>query len=155
MQNFTVQMNDYNDNPVDVPMLSLIQWKSAIKLEDQGMKHSSGRSITAHVRRVLSIPRNVPRNDIVTYLKAVIEEVHTQLKGAPTPRNRTRRMGVKAQALNERAQKLGGHLERGDNDKGWSLWIPSGGGSVDTECRNLSEVESEIQAIEEARSGGT
>ena len=82
MQNFTVQMNDYNDNPVVVPMLSLIQWKSAIQLEDKGMKHSSGRSIAAHVRCVLSIPQNVERNDIVAYLKAVIDDVHTQLKGA-------------------------------------------------------------------------
>jgi hypothetical protein len=77
--NVRVAVNDYNNEPVEVPLFQLLQWRAAIKLEAKGMKHSSGRSVTAHVRRTLSIPRSMPREDIVAFLAAVIEDVRGQL----------------------------------------------------------------------------
>lgn len=46
----------------------LAQWKGAIKLEAAGMKHSSRRSVTQHVREVFKLKRSVPRGDIIDML---------------------------------------------------------------------------------------
>jgi hypothetical protein len=43
-----------SDN-VDINYFTLIQWKAAIKMEMVGLRHSSGRSVYAHVKRVLKI----------------------------------------------------------------------------------------------------
>lgn len=39
------------------PVFQLLQWRSAMKLEALGMRHSSGRSVRAHAARVLGCKR--------------------------------------------------------------------------------------------------
>ena len=38
-----------------IPYFQLCQWKAAVKLESLGMKHSSGRSVTALVKKTFDL----------------------------------------------------------------------------------------------------
>ena len=72
-----IRMHNYNNVLVEVSFFQLIQWKSCINLEAQGMKHSRG-SVTAHVRRILDCPRNFPRDKILAHLTAVVDDILEQ-----------------------------------------------------------------------------
>jgi hypothetical protein len=54
----------------DITVYDLIKWKHAIKLEQKGLRHSSGRSVTAHAKRHLGI-----RSKSVPLLLAEIEKI--------------------------------------------------------------------------------
>ncbi len=60
---------------MEVSIFQLIQFKAAIKLEKLGMKHSSGRSVSAHAKKLLGLPRNTSHDE-------VIAKIETILKGA-------------------------------------------------------------------------
>lgn len=66
---------------MNVSAFQLIQFKAAVKLEKLGMKHSSGRSVTAYVKKLFKLPRNTTHDAIITLL-----EEH--LKGAKQCENR-------------------------------------------------------------------
>ncbi len=53
-------------------MFQLLQWKYALKLEMIGLRHSSGRSVYAHVKRQLGFKGN--KASVLTQLCAYIEE---------------------------------------------------------------------------------
>jgi hypothetical protein len=76
-----VEMYDYRDGPVKVPLFQLVQWRSALKLEAQGMRHSSG-SVTAQVRKLLKCPKSqraYSNKALIAYLEATIADVREQL----------------------------------------------------------------------------
>ena len=60
---------------MDVTVFQLIQFKAAIKLEKLGMRHSSGRSVSAHVKKLFGLPRNTSHD-------ALIKLIEDTLKGA-------------------------------------------------------------------------
>ncbi len=76
-----VNVSDYNENLIQVPMFRLVQWCAALKLEAQGMKHSR-RSVTAQVRTQLSVPQDDKTWDSATlagYISQTIDDVKEQL----------------------------------------------------------------------------
>jgi len=73
----TVNVSDWNDEAVPVPMFQLLQWKAAIKLEILGMSHSRG-SVAAHVREVLSAPSTYSNEDLLAYLSSVVADIQQQ-----------------------------------------------------------------------------
>jgi len=78
MDGVAVQVNDWNDNAVTVPLWQLLQWKAALRLESQGMRHSRG-SVATHVRRLLSAPSSYTTRELAAYIAAVVDDVHAQL----------------------------------------------------------------------------
>lgn len=64
------------DTPEGIRMYFLLAWRGAIRLEAVGMKHSSGRSVTAHVKRVLGIKGN--RDKVLAELEGRIEVAKSQ-----------------------------------------------------------------------------
>lgn len=73
-----VGIYDFNEQVVEVPYFQLLQWKHSIHLEMQGEKHSRG-SVTAHVRKKLSAPRNYPRADLYQHLTDSIDSIKSQM----------------------------------------------------------------------------
>lgn len=55
----------------NITIYQLIQWKHAIRLEAKGMKHSSGRSVTAHAKRQLGIRGS--REKVLAHVEALVE----------------------------------------------------------------------------------
>ena len=60
------------DTPEGIQKYQLLVWKSAIGLEAKGLRHSSGRSVTAHVKRVLDIKGN--RDKVLAELQRRIDD---------------------------------------------------------------------------------
>ncbi len=56
----------------DVPIFQLLQFKHAIRLEAIGMRHSSGRSVCAHAKRVLGLPRGMRRENVVARIEEIL-----------------------------------------------------------------------------------
>lgn len=75
-----VQMYNFNDELVVVEYFQLLQWIGAINLEEQGLRHSRG-SVTAHVRRILSCPKNHPRKLLLAHLRETQQDIAAQLDG--------------------------------------------------------------------------
>jgi len=50
----------------------MLQWKAAVNLEGRGLKHSRGRSVTAHVKRTLGLRARLPRDEVIEHLEAAI-----------------------------------------------------------------------------------
>jgi len=73
-----VGIYNFNEEIIEVPYFQLLQWKHAIHLEMQGLKHSRG-SVTAHVRRKLSAPKNYPRADLYQHINDSVESIKEQL----------------------------------------------------------------------------
>lgn len=73
-----VNIWDFNNETVAVPLFQLLQWKHAIALECKGLKNSQG-SVTAHVRRKLSAPRSYPRADLLQHLSDSLDSIREQL----------------------------------------------------------------------------
>ena len=65
-------MSTVVDTPEGIKMYYLLAWRGAIKLEALGVKHSSGRSVTAHVKKVLGIKGN--RDKVLAELERRIAE---------------------------------------------------------------------------------
>ena len=55
-----------------VPIFQLLQFKHAIKLESLGMRHSSGRSVAAHAKRALKLPRNMRRENVIARIEEIL-----------------------------------------------------------------------------------
>lgn len=62
------------DGTATVPLATLVAWKHAIRLESLGMTRS-GPSATSLARKALGFPRGYPRENVVAFLAAVVEEV--------------------------------------------------------------------------------
>lgn len=73
-----VGIYNFKDEVIEVPWFQLLQWKYAIHLEMQGLRHSRG-SVTAHVRRKLSAPNNYQREQIYNHLSDSIDSIKEQL----------------------------------------------------------------------------
>lgn len=77
-----VGLHAYDDTIVEVPLFTLLQWRSALKLEAQGMKHSRG-SVASHVRKVLKVPKEQTRSwnakALAAYLQDCIDDINSQL----------------------------------------------------------------------------
>lgn len=73
-----VRIYDFKNELVTVPLFQLLQWKHAIGLEMQGLKHSRG-SVTAHVRKKLSAPRSYKRADLHKHLVDSIDDINKQM----------------------------------------------------------------------------
>lgn len=58
----------------------LAQWKAAIKLEDLGMKHSSGRSVSKLVRETFGLSRSYPRAALRQLLQDHMDKLVEQAK---------------------------------------------------------------------------
>ena len=74
-----VGIYNFRDEIIEVSYFQLLKWRGAISLESKGLKHSRG-SVTAHVRRKLSAPRNYPRKDLLQHLNESIESIKEQTK---------------------------------------------------------------------------
>lgn len=74
-----VPLLDFNDEVIKVPLFQLLQWVSAMKLEDKGMKMSRGRSVTHHVRLKLKSTPRYNRQLLIDYLQAVLDDVDRQI----------------------------------------------------------------------------
>jgi hypothetical protein len=77
-----VRIHAYDDTVVEVPLFQLLQWRSALKLEAGGMRHSRG-SVAAHVRKFLKVPKSQARTwnaqALSTYLQECIDDIDEQL----------------------------------------------------------------------------
>ena len=77
-----VRIHAYDDSLVTVPLFQLLQWRSALKLEAGGMRHSRG-SVAAHVRRFLKVPKSQARawnaRALSIYLQECIDDIDEQL----------------------------------------------------------------------------
>jgi len=76
-----VNVWDYNENLIQVPMFKLLQWRGALKLEAKGMKHSKG-SVTKEVRKKLSVPdsdKSWDSESLAGYIGQTIDDVNEQL----------------------------------------------------------------------------
>ena len=58
-----------------VPVFHLIQLKAAVKCEAAGMKHSSGRSATAHAKRLLGLSRSTSREKVIQTIEDELDKV--------------------------------------------------------------------------------
>lgn len=58
---------------VEVSVFQLIQFKAAIKLEKVGLKHSSGRSVAAHVKKSFKLPRNTSHDVLITMIESILK----------------------------------------------------------------------------------
>ena len=80
MDNFPVTISDFNNNDIDVPILTILTWKYSVKLEMQGLKNSRG-SIHRHVCKVLKCkPSEFNKQEMFEYLSYVVREAHRQLR---------------------------------------------------------------------------
>lgn len=74
----TVNVNDWNDNYVEIPLPTLIAWKGALRLEAVGMRHSRG-SVATIVRKKLSAPSTVSTAYLARYIRDVVAATLAQL----------------------------------------------------------------------------
>lgn len=74
----TVGIEDYNEQVVEVNLFQLVQWKHALHLELQGMKHSQG-SVCSMLRKKLSAPRSFTLQQMSTYIDGTVESINEQL----------------------------------------------------------------------------
>lgn len=63
--------NIAQDKIEGVPVFQLLQWKHAIRLEAKGLKHSSGRSVYAHAKRILGIKGN--RDKVLAHIQSLLD----------------------------------------------------------------------------------
>lgn len=66
------------DKVSGVPVFQLLQWKYAIELEAKGMRHSSGRSVYAHAKRVLGIKGN--RDKVIAHINKLLSDYRDSQK---------------------------------------------------------------------------
>lgn len=62
--------------PEAISRFQLLTLREAVKMEGLGMKHSSGRSATAHARRLLGLPRGAKRETVLAELNKRLEVRH-------------------------------------------------------------------------------
>lgn len=62
------------DTPEQINTFHLIQLKQAVKLEGLGMIHSSGKSVTAHAKKMLGLPAGASREKVMETLEDRIDE---------------------------------------------------------------------------------
>lgn len=74
----TVNVHDFNDKLVPIPMFQLLQFKHAMELEAKGVKIAH-KSVTAHVRKLLSTPKGYSRDWLIQHITESIEEVNERL----------------------------------------------------------------------------
>jgi hypothetical protein len=60
------------DDPEGIELFHMKAQLSAMKLEAKGLKHSSGRSVTAHIKRVYKLKGN--REKIIAQFTALIHD---------------------------------------------------------------------------------
>ncbi|MCP4928371.1 MAG: hypothetical protein GY918_04865 [Gammaproteobacteria bacterium] len=79
-----VGLDDGSDHEVTTTIYQLIQWKHALKLEQEGLTMSGGRSVTAHVRQFLFGKRKGSPNRKTLYaiICTVLKEVTEQAEQA-------------------------------------------------------------------------
>lgn len=63
---------------MDISYFQLLQYRAAIKLEIVGMKHSSGRSVAAHVKRIFGLPKSMKKQEVLE----IVERCIAECKGA-------------------------------------------------------------------------
>lgn len=76
-----VAIHDFNGSTVELTAWTLLQWKHALKLEMVGLRHSQG-SVAAHVRKILSCPRNYPIAELQAHLARSWDDIMSQLEAA-------------------------------------------------------------------------
>jgi len=72
-----VRMETRDGDTIEIPLLTLIQWKHALRLEIAGMKHSRG-SVSAHVKRTFGIRRNAPIRHALDVVLSILDQVEAQ-----------------------------------------------------------------------------
>ena len=61
----------------EVPFFQLLQWKYALRLEVKTkgkMRLKGGRTVTAHVKKLLGLKRSTPREDILKLVEDAVKE---------------------------------------------------------------------------------
>lgn len=61
-------------NGTEVYHLELLQWRAAIKLEILGMRHSSGRSVAAHARRRMGLPKRGKKQEVLDVINDILQQ---------------------------------------------------------------------------------
>jgi hypothetical protein len=59
---------------MDISYFQLLQFRGAIKLEIVGMRHSSGRSVAAHCKRIFGLPKSMKKEEVLKIVEGYIEE---------------------------------------------------------------------------------
>ena len=67
---FELEYNDSGDT-ITTSVFQLLQWKHGLKLEILGMKLSRG-SVTAHLKRLLKLKRNTPREYLLEWVTGAL-----------------------------------------------------------------------------------
>lgn len=68
-----------DETPVTTTLFQLQQWKHALRLELKGMKLSGGKQVSTHLRQVLKVPRNYPKEHLLSHIEGSIDSIHEQL----------------------------------------------------------------------------
>jgi len=50
----------------------LLQWKYAIRMEQRGMRHSSGRSVRKHAALALGLKANAKADEVIAAIEAAL-----------------------------------------------------------------------------------
>jgi hypothetical protein len=74
----TIDKLNKSGETIEVRLFTLLQWRSALKLEMKGFSATGGRSVATHVRRLLGVPR-YPIKKLYDYIDATIKCVDKQL----------------------------------------------------------------------------
>lgn len=87
--------------PVQTEAGQFLQQKAALKLEVLGMRHSSGRSVYAHIKRVYGLKGN--RKQVLAQMEALAERIIRHEVTAAELRAEGRRVAQRAAYAAERA----------------------------------------------------
>ncbi len=63
---------------VPVSYFQLAAQKGAVRLESRGMKHSSGRSVTAMMRKHYGLKRNTSHQDVIKRIEEEMKKMRNE-----------------------------------------------------------------------------
>jgi len=79
LENFNVNILDWNNEEVEVPIFSLLQWKYALRLECRGMRLSGRTSVYSMLRKKLKAPKSFTKHDMLRHIEGSLKSINEQL----------------------------------------------------------------------------
>lgn len=59
---------------MNISYFQLLQFRAAIKMEIAGLRHSSGRSVAAHAKRIFGLPKSMKKADVLEIVEECIAD---------------------------------------------------------------------------------
>lgn len=104
------------DTPLQIHGFRMAQWRGAVRMEAIGLRHSSGRSVSAMVRKHFKLKRNTPHVEVILIVEREIALVRKALDaGATTVGEMETMRGAALNGLRRRGQGLGGLHGKADS----------------------------------------